>query len=190
MKHTHTINQLVPLEGTEPGNHLKVLQKDLLKAATGIDQLAELMEEMLLTYGIDPDDHDRWITDDEDGSTIIQYRNRQKVVVTKNKAEPNDEQIDVLAEWLGIQTELGRTAFRTFCECAVLLDKKNRDYGPGNISAFGEKGVLVRSNDKIERLKTLLWGDKHPVHEKVEDSWMDLCNYGCIGLLCHRGEWK
>lgn len=95
-----------------------------------------------------------------------------------------------IADSLGIVTPLGRVALESLLECAVLLDRKNRDYGPDNISAFGERGVIVRVNDKVERLKTLVWGDKHPQHEKVEDTWKDLTNYGVIGLMCHRGDWK
>jgi hypothetical protein len=94
------------------------------------------------------------------------------------------------AEALGIKTEMGRKAFRAFCEAAVLLDSKQRDYGSANISAFGEKGLVVRMNDKVERLKNLVWKDKNPEHEKVEDTWVDIANYGIIGLLCHRKEWK
>jgi hypothetical protein len=96
---------------------------------------------------------------------------------------------DKLANELGLTTPLGREALQAFCEAAVLLDKKNRDYGPSNISAFGEKGVIVRLNDKIERLKTLVWGDKAPNHEKVSDTWLDIANYGIIGLMCHKGSW-
>ena len=95
-----------------------------------------------------------------------------------------------IADSLGIITPLGRMALQSLLECAVLLDRKNRDYGPGNISAFGEQGVIVRVNDKVERLKTLVWGGKHPQHEKVEDTWKDLTNYGVIGLMCHRGDWR
>jgi len=98
--------------------------------------------------------------------------------------------VDKASKALGIETELGKECFIATCEAAVLLDKKNKDYGPGNISAFGEKGVIVRLNDKIERLKTLVWNDKSPEHEKVSDTWLDVTNYGIIGLLCHRGEWK
>jgi hypothetical protein len=98
--------------------------------------------------------------------------------------------VDKIADELGIQTEIGRKAFNAFCAAAVLLDTKQRDYGSGNISAFGEKGVIVRLNDKVERLKTLVWNDRSPEHEKVSDTWLDVTNYGIIGLLCHRGEWK
>ncbi len=98
--------------------------------------------------------------------------------------------IEKTAETLGIKTEMGRKAFRAFCQAAVLLDSKQRDYGSANISAFGEKGLVVRMNDKVERLKNLVWKDKNPEHEKVEDTWVDIANYGVIGLLCHRKEWK
>jgi hypothetical protein len=98
--------------------------------------------------------------------------------------------IDKTADALGITTEMGKRAFKLFCEAAVLLDSKQRDYGSGNISSFGEKGVIVRMNDKVERLKTLVWQDREPSHEKVSDTWLDITNYGVIGLLCHRGDWK
>jgi hypothetical protein len=98
--------------------------------------------------------------------------------------------IDNTAEALGITTDMGRKAFRSFCEAAVLLDTKQRDYGSANISAFGERGIVVRMNDKVERLKTLVWNGASPEHEKVSDTWLDIANYGIIGLLCHRKEWK
>ena len=97
---------------------------------------------------------------------------------------------EAMCDMLGLTTQLGRESFRVFCDCAILLDTKNRDYGPGNISAFGEKGVIVRLNDKVERLKTLVWGEGSPEHEKVSDTWMDIANYGVIGLMCHTGAWK
>lgn len=101
-----------------------------------------------------------------------------------------EESISAATEALGLETELGKKCFHALCEAAILLDRKNKDYGPGNISAFGEKGVIVRLNDKIERLKTLVWNNRSPEHEKVSDTWLDVTNYGIIGLLCHRGEWK
>jgi hypothetical protein len=115
-------------------------------------------------------------------NTMDKKHNRNTETVSRS--------IPKLADSLGLTTPLGRKSFEIFCECAVLLDQKNKDYGPGNISAFGEKGVIVRLNDKVERLKTLVWGDKHPEHEKVSDTWLDIANYGVIGLLCHRGLWK
>ena len=74
-------------------------------------------------------------------------------------------------------------------EMRALMITKNRDYGPGNIAAFGEFGVVVRASDKVHRLANLLQSGKQPEHEKIEDTWLDLANYGLIGLLCRRDWW-
>ena len=63
---------------------------------------------------------------------------------------------------------------RALAEMRALMISKNRDYGPGNISAFGEFGVVVRAGDKVHRLANLLQSGKQPEHEKIEDTWMDL----------------
>ena len=67
---------------------------------------------------------------------------------------------------------------------------KQRDYGPGNIGQFGELGVLVRTNDKMERLKNLLYVNPGEAqNESLDDTWLDLANYGLIGLMVRRGIW-
>jgi hypothetical protein len=95
-----------------------------------------------------------------------------------------------LAEKLGIETEMGKAFLRLQLDAALLMESKQKDYGSGNISAFGEFGVLVRCSDKVNRLKTLLEARRAPKHEALEDSWKDLASYGTIGLMCHRGLWK
>lgn len=72
-------------------------------------------------------------------------------------------------------------------DCAALLISKHRDYGPGNILAFGELGVLIRAHDKVQRLRNLLWERREPQHESVDDTWMDLANYALIALMLRRG---
>ena len=117
--------------------------------------------------------------------------NQNCEVISYNPETLNQELVvEKTADVLGITTDMGRKAFREFCKAAVLLDTKQKDYGSGNISAFGERGIVVRINDKVERLKTLVWNDRAPEHEKVEDTWLDITNYGIIGLLCHQGDWK
>lgn len=95
-----------------------------------------------------------------------------------------------LANKLGIETEMGKAFVRLQLEQALTMEAKQKDYGSGNISAFGEFGVLVRCSDKVNRLKTLLESKRAAKNEPVEDSWKDLANYGIIGLMCHRGIWK
>lgn len=95
-----------------------------------------------------------------------------------------------LADKLGIQTDMGKAFLRLQLDQALVMEAKQTDYGSGNISAFGEFGVLVRCSDKVNRLKTLLEAKRAPKNEALEDSWKDLANYGIIGLMCHRGLWK
>ena len=77
-----------------------------------------------------------------------------------------------------------------YWEIKTLLIEKNTRYGKGNIARFGEKGVLMRSFDKVDRLKTLLFDNiEATTDEAVEDSWKDLAGYAIIGLMFHRGKW-
>jgi hypothetical protein len=104
-----------------------------------------------------------------------------------------DDDYNTLATVLGLGTPIGIEALKTAHKNIQLLDKKHQDYGPGNISSFGEVGVLVRANDKIERLKNL-WNTGRlqdgALNECAEDSWMDLSNYGIIAELVRKNLWK
>lgn len=86
-----------------------------------------------------------------------------------------------------------------FADQFALMVRKQADYGPGNISEFGELGVLVRLSDKLERLKHLLLarddagrvvfrpGD--PLNESVDDTYRDVLNYALIALMLRQGRW-
>jgi hypothetical protein len=74
-------------------------------------------------------------------------------------------------------------------QAVSLCISKQKDYGPKNISAFGLVGVLVRMNDKFERLKNLTKTGKRPTNETIEDSLIDVANYAMIALAVHRGWW-
>ena len=71
------------------------------------------------------------------------------------------------------------------CNALELMFKKQHDYGHGNITKFGEFGVLVRTNDKIARLLNLHARGDSPENESLIDSWVDLFNYSLISLLLH-----
>ena len=81
--------------------------------------------------------------------------------------------------------------------------KKNHDYGSANITNFGSLGVLVRLNDKVQRVRNLLLG-LGAVHrgkdlkgnssmmvqdERVEDTLMDMINYATYGKMMLEGVW-
>lgn len=97
-----------------------------------------------------------------------------------------------LVERLQLKTDMGRKALWVSLQNVQTLDNKQLDYGSGNISAFGETGVLVRINDKLERLKNLVLKNKggKARNEAVEDSYLDLGNYGVIGYMVHKGLWR
>lgn len=74
-------------------------------------------------------------------------------------------------------------------EDVKLFDKKQHDYGPNNISKFGVQGVLVRTNDKLERLINLYRDDRIPENESIEDTWQDLSIYGVIARAVIKDQW-
>ena len=79
-----------------------------------------------------------------------------------------------------------------FDQAEDLLIGRHRDYGPGNIAnGYPDPltALVVRMGDKMERIKNLLSSD-HPTYgERLRDSWMDLANYGLIGVMVIDGNW-
>lgn len=92
--------------------------------------------------------------------------------------------------WLEIEQNWLREAkqvYFTFCD-------KQRDYGPTNIGVGGAQGVTLRLGDKISRLFELLGltsrkNAGNPQNEAIRDTWVDIADYGMIGLLVHDGKW-
>ena len=65
----------------------------------------------------------------------------------------------------------------------ALLCRKQRDYGHGNITSFGARGVIVRLSDKVERLKNLTAGQHQPQNESIVDTYDDIVGYCTILLM-------
>ena len=84
--------------------------------------------------------------------------------------------------------------YETFC-------KKQRNYGPGNISVgtnlesdedikLSLVGLWFRMNDKIQRLKQLVvLGQPDEVGENIQDTYEDLSVYGMIAQIVQRKKW-
>ena len=79
---------------------------------------------------------------------------------------------------------------------------KQHDYGPGNISVGTQlqteeevhlslTGLWFRMNDKIQRLKTLLMGNRGNAveGEPMEDAYLDVSNYGIMATIVKNGKW-
>lgn len=76
-------------------------------------------------------------------------------------------------------------------EAFGLFKVKHQSYGPGNISAFGERGVFVRVWDKFMRLYRVVWNGMNAAiaDEKIDDTWYDVLNYAAIALVLRQGKW-
>jgi hypothetical protein len=86
-------------------------------------------------------------------------------------------------------------------EMYITFCKKQRNYGPGNISVgttlqtkedikLSLSGLWFRKTDKINRLKQLVvLGQPDEVGESIEDTYEDLAVYSVISLLVNRGKW-
>ena len=79
---------------------------------------------------------------------------------------------------------------------------KHMDYGLQNISLGGDltkendkkfslTGLAIRLTDKISRLRNLLANGRNFVKDEgMEDTFIDIANYGIIGMLVGRDKWK
>lgn len=77
-------------------------------------------------------------------------------------------------------------------EAVEILIKKHEDYGPENISrAPGGpvNGLAVRLHDKVARLANLLQTGKDANYESMRDTFIDISNYGLIGMMVLDGSW-
>jgi len=78
-------------------------------------------------------------------------------------------------------------------ELSDILASKQLDYGPGNINnapGGAINGILVRMNDKMERLKNLTYhSEGEPQNESIDDSLIDIANYAVIAMMVRRGSW-
>ena len=87
-------------------------------------------------------------------------------------------------------------------EMYEMFARKYLDFGLNNIALGGDltdeadkkfslTGLCIRLTDKISRLKNLLSNGKNYVKgESMEDTFIDIANYGIIGLLVGRDKWK
>ena len=91
--------------------------------------------------------------------------------------------------------KIQREQYTLFCE-------KQHDYGPGNISVgtnlstkeeikLSLTGLWFRMNDKIQRLKNMLMNSREIAvkDEPIEDSFMDVANYGIMAQIVKNGKW-
>ena len=118
------------------------------------------------------------------------FSSSNSVKTTVDKFE--EEYPDLSVEFIKIQQEM-----------YVMFAAKHLDYGLNNITLGGDivnnsddkqfslTGLCIRLTDKISRLKNLIVNGKNYVKgEGMEDTFIDIANYGIISLLVGRNKWK
>jgi len=116
--------------------------------------------------------------------------------------DPTDVNSDVVDEMEQEWPEMTEEFRKIQREQYVLFLHKQHDYGPGNISVgtnlqtkeeikLSLTGLWFRINDKAQRVKTLLLGEKKSVvkDEPLEDAYLDISNYGIMATIVSRGKW-
>ena len=104
--------------------------------------------------------------------------------MTMNAMDGEQTNIDI-----SLITIAGNQAFLNALDCVKLLDAKQLDYGPLNISSEGLLGLKTRLADKIFRLKNLLENNREPNNESLADTFQDIVNYGLIGQQLIENTW-
>ncbi len=112
--------------------------------------------------------------------------------------DPTDVIREMENEWPEMTDEFKKIQREQY----VLFLHKQHDYGPGNISVgtnlqtkeevkLALTGLWFRMNDKLQRVKTLLLGEKESVvkDEPLEDAYLDISNYGIMATIVSRGKW-
>ena len=108
----------------------------------------------------------------------------------RKKVERLEELVSYIYDQLDCQEEQTKYIISTMLEDIQLFDRKQHDYGSGNIAKFGEFGVLVRTNDKLERLINLNKRGDSPANESIMDTWQDLSVYGAIARVVRQNQWQ
>jgi len=93
-------------------------------------------------------------------------------------------------------------SFEAICEEMLeLFKKKQADYGPTNIGMGNRTidtdedvqksmiGLVVRMNDKIQRLMNLILDNRDPQNESVEDTLIDIANYAVMAKIVINKDW-
>jgi hypothetical protein len=142
----------------------------------------------------------------KESSKKVEYREQikraKKMVNKKITYETMNEDKTIVQqmeeEWPQMTAEFRRLQREQY----ELFLHKQHDYGPGNISVGSQlitpeevklslTGLWFRMNDKIQRLKTLLMGDREAAvnGEPMEDAFLDVSNYGIMATIVKNGKW-
>jgi len=73
-----------------------------------------------------------------------------------------------------------------FDEISLMMKSRHEKYGTGNIAKHGPAGILVRMDDKFQRLSN---GSQNFDDETIEDTLNDIIGYALIWKMWLKGVW-
>jgi len=98
-----------------------------------------------------------------------------------------------------LETDLGRAIASilpkvrdALVQNVITIDKKQADYGDGNLLKWGAMGVAVRMGDKMSRIENLMKRMQNggtPNNEALADSVLDLSAYAMIAYVIVTEIW-
>ena len=124
-----------------------------------------------------------------------------KIVFNQIQNRINDEHKEIVEEMQKEYPETCDEFLNIMADQYVLFCKKQKNYGPGNISVGTDcrtdsdvklslTGLWFRLNDKVQRLKQLIvLGHKDVVGESELDTYQDLSVYGIIAQIVSTKKW-
>ena len=153
----------------------------------------DLTNKKNIKYGIDGLPLPDHMQGDNDRDLVIDgsYKKNKDIYGTDNTA------VQLIEQQYPKTTDefkrLQKLQYEVFCE-------KQMDYGPSNISVGTDlsteadvklslTGLWFRMNDKIQRIKNLLMNNQKVNNEPLEDSYLDVSNYGIMATIVKNGKW-
>ena len=132
----------------------------------------------------------------EDLGEIVKRRNGKPLFAVKNFPETGDAISFIMEKYpetAKMFQDMQFSQWELFC-------KKQKDYGPKNISVgtnleteddvkLALTGLWFRMNDKMQRYQQIVMNDQHPENESLMDTFMDLANYALIAQLVQEKVW-
>jgi len=135
----------------------------------------------------------------DDGTPFMAYKNGKKDKINSYLTGGDGDVVALMElecpEMTSEFKRLQKEQYELFC-------RKQYNYGKGNIMLGGDiekkedrkmslSGVVIRMNDKLNRLMSLILKSREDVvDESVEDTFIDMANYSIIALLVNRMKWK
>jgi len=137
------------------------------------------------------------------GSTVSKYEENMSSREISDAKNGKTIKEDVILHFENQYPELAEEFSIIQEEQYELFARKHLDYGLNNNALGGDivnnsddrkfslTGLAIRLTDKISRLRNLMVNGKNYVQgEGMEDTFIDIANYGIIGLLVGRNKWK